>query len=145
MNLISNEEILMYGDNKQITLTTHRIRQENTEWGKLHLSSIMLEHITSCEYSRKSNPVLVLFGIGLICIGVYFDNNNSQEPAAGFFIIGILLIIGYFYTTKRGLTISSPSAKITLNTKGMKDENIKLFIDNLESAKNERYGRTRIN
>ena len=39
MNLIADEQILMKSDNKQITLSTHRIRQENkSEWGNLYLS-----------------------------------------------------------------------------------------------------------
>ena len=43
MNLMINEKVLMDGDHKQITLTTHRIRQENKSWGQLDLVSIMLE------------------------------------------------------------------------------------------------------
>jgi hypothetical protein len=141
MNLMTDEKVLMDGDHKQITLTTHRIRQENKSWGQLDLVSIMLEEVTSCEYSRKSRPIFLITGILLGAFAVFFGlqgDSNNESIFGGLLLLGLLLIIFYFFTIKRGLFISSATAKIKLNTKGMKDENIKSFIDKIELAKNDR-------
>jgi hypothetical protein len=138
MNLLPEEKILMEGDNKQITLTTHRIRQENKSWGKIDLTSIMLEHVTSCEYIKKSQPLFLILGILLAALGLLFGN-EKEELGIGLLFFSFMLFIIYFFTIKRGLFISSASAKVILNTKGMKDDNIKSFIDKLEAAKNDRF------
>ncbi len=136
-----DEKILMDGDYKQITLTTHRIRQEKKTWGQVDLVSIMLEQVTSCEYSKKSRPLFLI--VGLLTVGLAFytlsqGGGDTKEIAGGLVLFGLVFIIIYFFTFKHGLFISSASAKIKLNTKGMKDENIKSFIDKLEVAKNNR-------
>jgi hypothetical protein len=141
-NLMTGETILMEGDNKQITLTTHRIRQENETWGQLNLVSIMLEHVTSCEYSKKSRPIFLITGLLLSGFALYIESQNegvARSISGSILLFGIVLIIAYFFTIKRGLFISSATAKIKLDTKGMKDENIKSLIDKLEVAKNDRF------
>lgn len=141
MNLMPDEKILMDGDYKQITLTTHRIRQENKLWGKVELTSIMLEHVTSCEYIKKSFPQLLILGLLFVGFAIFIGSQSSDDLliiGSGLLLAGLLLIISYFFTFKRGLFISSASAKVILNTKGMKDENIKSFIEKLEFAKNDR-------
>jgi hypothetical protein len=141
MKMLENETKLMEGDNKQIILTSHRIRQEYRIFGKLRLKSIMLEHITSCEYDKKSNPLLLIIGILAIGFGIAVLNSiGHNEELIGIIsiIAGTILIIAYLTTIKKLLYISSPSAKILINTDGMKDENIIAFIDRIEEAKNDR-------
>lgn len=141
MNLMTDEKILMDGDYKQITLTTHRIRQENKSWGKVDLTSIMLENVTSCEYSKKSRPIFLMFGLLLAGFALFIGSQgggDSQNIGGGLLLAGVVLIVIFFFTIKRGLFISSASAKVILNTNGMKDENINSFIDKLELAKNDR-------
>jgi hypothetical protein len=141
MNLMTNEKILMEDDHKQITLTTHRIRQENKSWGHLMLISIMLEEVTSCEYRKKSRPIFLIIGILLGGFAVFIAGQGGEDApsiSGGLLLLGLVLIVFYFFTIKRGLFISSATAKIKLNTKGMKDENIKSFINKLEVAKNYR-------
>jgi hypothetical protein len=141
MNLMTDEKVLMDGDYKQITLTTHRIRQENKSWGQVDLVSIMLEEVTSCEYSKKSRPIFLIIGLLFVGFAIFIggqDGSDAQNIAGIALLVGLLLIVFYFFTIKRGLLISSATAKIRLNTKGMKDENIKSFIDKLEVAKNDR-------
>jgi len=142
MNLITDEKILMDGDYKQIILTTHRIRQEIKSWGQIDLVSIMLEDVTSCEYSKKSNPIFLILGILVCGFGVFTGTQGGGSEAlnisGGILLAGIILILVFFFTIKHGLFISSASSKIKLNTKGMKYDNIKAFIDKLESAKSER-------
>jgi hypothetical protein len=142
MNLMTDEKVLMDGDYKQITLTTHRIRQENKLWGQVNLVSIMLEEVTSCEYCKETRPVFLIIGLLLSGLAILIFSEGGDEAqyiSDGLLLVGILLISIYFFTIKHGLFISSVSAKIKLNTKGMKYENIKAFIDKLEFAKNDRF------
>lgn len=60
MKLIDNEVNILVSDDKTIVLSSKRIRQENKQWGKLQIKSITLEHVTSCEYDRKSNPICLV-------------------------------------------------------------------------------------
>lgn len=138
MKLIINEVKILESDDKSVVLTSHRIRQENKQWGKMQIKSLMLEHITSCEYDRKSNPIFLI--IGLIAFvfgaGLSFGGGNQQsEMGIISAVIGFVLLIFYWITIRKGLIVSSPSAKIIMNTNGMKDESIKSFIDKLEEAK----------
>jgi hypothetical protein len=139
MKLIDNETKILESDDKSIILTSHRIRQESKQWGKMQIKSIMLEHVSSCEYDRKSNPIYLI--IGLIAMifgaGLAFGGNQGEIGLIGV-AIGFVLLIFYWITIRKGLLVSSSSAKIVMNTNGMKDENIKTFIDKLEEAKNIR-------
>lgn len=137
MELLENEEILMTGDYKQITLTTHRIRQEAKSWGTTNLTSILLEHITSCEYSRKSNPIQAIIGVAAILLALGLGSeigNNSQYLTGILLLFGLIQLFLFFRNYKQRLYISSPSAKISLDTSGMKNENIIKFINKLEEA-----------
>ena len=140
MILMTDEKIIMEGDYKQIILTTHRIRQENKVWGNINITSIMLEQVNSCEYKKKSKPIYLIVGILFLISGYMYRENGAPDIASGFGLFGLLLFLIYPFTRKRGLFISSASAKIVVNTKGFKDENIKSFIDKLEIAKNDRLG-----
>ncbi len=136
-----NEKVLMNGDYDQITLTTHRIRQENKSWGKIDLVSIMLEEVTSCEYNKKSKPFILIIGLLIIGFSLFIERQNSiysENMYNALLLIGVACVLFYLLTIKRGLFISSPTAKIKLNTSGMNDDNIKSFIDKLEIAKNNR-------
>jgi hypothetical protein len=138
MKLINNEVNILESDDKTVVLTSHRIRQENKQWGKMQIKSVMLEHVTSCEYDRKSNPIFLIIGLVVLVFaaGLSFGGNSGQGDigiiSAG---VGIVLLIFYFITIRKGLIVSSPSAKIVMNTNGMKDESIRTFIDKLEEAK----------
>lgn len=137
MKLIDNETKLLESDDKSVTLTSHRIRQENKQWGKMQIKSIMLEHVTSCEYDRKSNPMLLIIGLVFLVFGagLAFGGNYGQGEIGLIAIgTGLILVVFYWITIRKGLIVSSPSSKIIMNTNGMKDDNIKLFIDKLEEA-----------
>jgi len=141
MKLMDKESLLLESDDKQIFLTSHRIRQESKQWGKLKIKSIMLEHVSSCEYVKTSQPLFLILGIiGLILgIALIISGEHSSVQIAGVSIlVGICFLLTYWMSTKKVLFVSSSSSKILINTVRLKDENIKAFINTLETAKNER-------
>lgn len=97
----------------------------------------MLEHVTSCEYIKKSRPIFLIFGILIAGFGLLIGS-QKEELGIALLFSGFVFFAFYLFTIKRGLFISSASARIILNTKGMKEENIKSFIERLEAAKNDR-------
>ncbi|NCC19043.1 MAG: hypothetical protein EOM29_08910 [Bacteroidia bacterium] len=138
LNLLENEKILK--DYDKIILTSHRIQSLFGSKSNFNLTSIMLEHITSCEYKRKTSPILGILGIISLLSGFYFFFNSSNISELGviLFVIGILLIIAYYFTaTSNSLVISSPTAKIGIRLE--KQEDVIDFINTLESAKNKRF------
>lgn len=145
---MENESTLMESLDKQVVLTSHRIRQECKLWGEFHLKSIMLEDITSCEYTRTSSPTILVLSIVLASFGFIsacFGDYEMIRLGALIFLMGLVFIILYLLTNRKRLIISSPTCKITMKTKRMKDESIKEFIEKLEKAKNERYLKRKYN
>jgi len=143
MKTITNENSILESNDKEITLTSHRIRQEKKRFGKLEITSIMLEEVCSCEYNRKSKPLFLILGILLVALGfgftaIYINRFDSAAIGMLSIVIGAVCIFIYWFTIKKALIISSSAAKIYMNTKGMKEDNIKGFIDKLEAAKSER-------
>lgn len=136
LNLLENEVILK--DYDRIILTSHRIQSLFGSKRNFNLTSIMLEHITSCEYKRKTSPIFLTLGIISFLSGFYFFFISSSKSELGviLFVIGILLIIAYFTATSNSLVISSPTAKIGIRLE--KQEDVIDFINTLESAKNKR-------
>lgn len=144
MKLIDNEVRILVSDDKTIVLTSKRIRQENKQWGKLQIKSIMLEHVTSCEYDRKSNPIFLVVGFVFIAFAAassFSGGHDWEEIALLAGCMGLLFIIFFWMTIRKALIVSSPTTKILMNTNGMEDESIKTFIDKLEEAKADSYGR----
>jgi hypothetical protein len=144
MTKFDSETNLLESDNKEIILTTHRIRQEIKTMGNLKIKSIMLEEISGCEYDKKSKFWLLIIGIAGIIIGIGIflaaGGGGNVESGSGLIIllVGLISTISYFFTIKKGLLISSSSCYISMNVKGMSVENIISFIDRVEKAKNER-------
>ncbi len=131
MELFIGESLLSQADNGEITLTTHRIWQKGAEGNKSYQTSIMLEHVTSCEVSEERNFKILGLGIALLFFALAI-----QEPLlAG---IGVLAFIAYFLTKKSYICIKSPSATIQFDTSGLTTESIESIINKIEKAKHER-------
>src|SRR5438105_452217 len=52
MKTLVNEVELLESNNREVVLTSHRIRQDSRDGGIKHLKSIMLESITGCEFKK---------------------------------------------------------------------------------------------
>ncbi|MEA5405479.1 hypothetical protein VB776_21245 [Arcicella sp. DC2W] len=132
MKLFPNEKIVLESDNKSIILTTHRIFQQSDGLGSQETTSIMLEHISSCQTYVQFNWILI--GIA-ICVGMFSLGSGSIE--LGIFLCGVLLAT--FYLTKKSMIlIKSPTATIKIDTGNMNTEAISKFVDKVEQTKYER-------
>jgi hypothetical protein len=119
MTSIENEKLLIESDNKQIRLTTHRLRYYETPTQNANFTSIMLDRISSIELNYYKSSIWLLI-IGIITIPI---------------IIGIILIILFFTSKRHVVTITPDGGKpIIFQTKGMKRDFLEDFIDKVEDT-----------
>ena len=140
MNKMKDEKIIMESDNTELTLTTHRIRHDTKVLGKANVTSIMLEELCSCSLKYKSNVILLILGIligGVLIIGSLVSGDESTiAPGV---ILALIFLGAYFFSKKKILSFSSGGDTINLPVSNISLESAKNFIDEIETAKNDRY------
>jgi hypothetical protein len=138
-HLFEDEHILTESNTTEIVLTSHRLRQTISSWGKVNITSIMLEKISSIEVRYESSFILIPMGIVAIGYGVMNSHEPDSSIAAACFIGGLLILMIYLATRKHIISIRSDGgATMKFHTKGMKSEVVIDFINKVERAKNER-------
>jgi len=141
--LIHGESILSYSDNGLLTLTTHRVRYLNHEWGRANFISIMLEKVSSVQITYLSYPVWLGIGGFLILIGLMWDYRDTQSQVI-LIVAGIAAIVAYFTARTSVCVIAADGgAKIQFRTDGMSTETLIEMMDKIERAKNDRVAQVR--
>ncbi|RLD83952.1 MAG: hypothetical protein DRJ10_02460 [Bacteroidetes bacterium] len=116
MNPLQNEKPITESSNRQVMLTTHRLRYHESASRNANFTSIMLDKISSIELTYQSNVWLLIIGILTIPI-----------------IVGIILIILFFTTKKHVVSIIPDGGKpIVFETRGMKRDYLEDFINKVE-------------
>lgn len=135
-SLFEGEEILLSSGDKAITLTNKRLRQNESSAGRVHITSIHLEKISSVEIHFKSWILILVLGILLLIGGVIGLIQADKNVSTGAFILGGIFIVIYFITRRHLITVASDGgAKINIIAKGMKRENVLDFVNKIENAK----------
>lgn len=141
MKLMSEEKLTLESDNKNLILTTHRIRfTQKLGWGKMKVTSIMLESLDACMFRHIGKNFLLITAVLSFIIGLALE--ISEKQGEELFIIGLLtsiiLFAVYFFTRKGVITLYAGSITMNIQVKGMSVEKIIDFIDEIEKAKNDR-------
>lgn len=135
-SLFEGEEILLSSDDKTITLTNKRLRQNESSTGRAHITSIHLEKISSIEIHYKSWVLILILGILLAIGGSLLLTQGESELSTGAYILGGIFVLIYFITRRHLITVASGGgAKINMIAKGMKRENVLDFVNRIENAK----------
>ena len=134
--LLNNEQVITQSNWNAITLTNLRLRYSDSQWGKAHIVSLLLEKISSIEINYRSKTIFVILAIA----GGLIAEANGKGEFIGIGIgAGAVLIILYLFSRKHYLTISSDGGgKIHFHTKGIKREKVLDFINQLENAIKQR-------
>jgi hypothetical protein len=148
--LMQNENILTESDNGQITLTTHRLRYDNSVFSKAKIVSIMLENISSIEVDYKSWFLMLILAIIGGAMGVAMSVMGANEQAsdlqtAGFIILvfAVIFLLIYLFSRRHVVSVASKGgAKIVFFTKRIGRGSVIEFIDKIEKAQNERVMQT---
>lgn len=144
MSLFQDERIITSSKNDTLILTNKRIRKQENRGSSKYLGSIHLEKISSIEMAFTAYWLILVAGIISFLIGAaqlfvdFGGSYNSPEMMLSALVIGGILLALYFGTRKHVITISSDGgAKIVVETKGMKSEDVLDFIHKIEWAKHE--------
>ena len=139
MSLIPKEKILLESNEGWFQLTSHKVRLNSIYNGSGNVVSIMLEHITSCEVAKRSNPIwLVLATLTFLAGGFITAKIEKESPAIIGIVTSVIFIVIYFATRSQFLSVLSPSSQINLDTKDLALEKILEVIDEIEAAKDKR-------
>jgi hypothetical protein len=140
MNYFTDEKMLIESDNNVLVLTTHRVRYDaigkGSGWAdRTELVSIMLEELSSCAITRTSYPLLLLLALAGLVLAILVEGGS---------IVGIALAVlfagGFFLSQRQVLLLtSSGGGKIQINTANMSLQAVREFVDEIESAKNQRF------
>lgn len=119
MTALDNETLIIESTNKQIRLTSHRLRYHETPKWNSDYTSIMLDKISSIELTYYKSSIWVLI-IGIATIPI---------------IVGLILIYMFFASKRHVISITPDGGKpIIFETKGMKRKFLDEFIDKVEDA-----------
>ncbi len=140
MKMLKDEKILKELKNKELFLTTHRIRNKTIDVGKEDVTSIMLEELCSCSFKYRVKIILLILGIFLDATGIYLYTavSSSNDLVPWCIILGIIFIAAYFFSKKKILSFKSAGDSISLYVPDLNLESAIKFIDEVETAKNDR-------
>jgi glucan phosphoethanolaminetransferase (alkaline phosphatase superfamily) len=137
IKLFDGEKIVSQSEHRlvELTLTSHRISYEYSVWGNSYNQNIALEHITSCENKYTSQIVFAIVSVGCLIFGLSIGTEISIVIG---FVLFLVFAIIYVYTKQNNIIIGSPSTKMKIDVKGMKNETIIDFINLIEETKYKR-------
>jgi len=121
-------------------LTNKRVRYQNKSLdNSLIISSILLENISSIELHYTNNLNLLIIGILSSFTGlgltVLSENTNHSHIALLILIIGLCLLLLYFFSRKLFLTIySKGGGKINFSLKNLSKAASIHLINTIEQA-----------
>ena len=117
MTVFENEKLILESDNKQIRLTSHRLRYYENSTRNANFTSIMLDKISSIELTYYKTNIWLLI-IGIITIPI---------------VIGLVLIYMFFTSKRHVISVTPDGGKpIVFETKGMERGFLENFIDKVE-------------
>jgi len=132
ITLLPYEDVVTTFHNGILTLTTKRVRYHNISLSDSKFVSMALDSIASCGLITKSYPVLILFALIAIVVGLANNGVNQVTSIA----VGVFLFISYFMTRRAFLSIaSSGGEKIEMLVKGIKPDLVISFLELVESEK----------
>jgi hypothetical protein len=126
MQLMPGESVVASLGN--ITLTTRRIHFEKSEWGSKKITTITLDHLTSCNLESHSKPLLVVLTVlaGVLAVVVQWSV---------FWLPTVVLFIAWFFTRRKAIVLRSASDKIEYFGSFGKWSDLQRFLNKVQTAK----------
>jgi len=137
LQLLPNEQIITQSSNNAVILTTHRIYYEYSKKGNSNNQSIMLKDIITCNY-RFSSQIIFLIFAGICLIGGFLGILNNDIHILRTLIVTTIFIALYLMTRLKYIIITSKNNKMKIRLEGMKKEQVKVFINKIEQARNNK-------
>lgn len=161
MKLLENEEILWESKNKQLLLTTHRLREIHNSFFGSTIKSIMLEELNSCELRTTRQfrflKQAVLYFV-IINVAVYILNNflfnaelfkfffgeahigpeNAQFIFYSSIAVSVAFILSFFISVKKVFSFYTASTNIDFQLRWLDFDERESFISKVEDSKDKR-------
>jgi hypothetical protein len=100
----------------------------------------MLEEVASCETKRWHYPWLLIAALFPPLAAAYpFPGMDWGGLLIVGLLISLVLVFVYLMTRQQVVLIASAGTKILLNTQTWSVSQVRVLIDKLETAKNDRY------
>jgi hypothetical protein len=136
-NLLPGERIITQSDKEIITLTNHRICEQQTGMLGNRNQTISLNDIVSITQRKLGFwGLLVAFAV-IIGFGIFEDDIVEPELIKFIFIISVVPLILFFLTQRIVVVIASASGKITIYFNRTKSAQAAEFVNKVEQAKHE--------
>jgi hypothetical protein len=161
MKYLNNEEKLWESKNKQLLLTTHRLREVDKSFFGSTIKSIMLEELTFCELrttkdSRFLRGAVIIFLLlnGVVILLNHFlfkaeigkllfeDAHIGPDIAGPIFYLSIALGLTYFalfaFSIKKTFYFYTTDMAIEFQQRWLGFDERESFISKVEAAKDQR-------
>lgn len=133
---MQGETIITKSDNGLIELTNYKIRLQSESFGQSEIVSILLTEVSAIQVHFKSYVPAFIAGILFLLVGIGMGAGSAGGPFLLFFLLGVALLIYYFYTRKHVVSVVSRSGlSLDFESKGMRRDAMKKFINQIEEAK----------
>lgn len=162
MRLLDKEEIIWESNNKNLILTSHRLRKMHQSFLGNSIKSIMLEELSSSElqskreyyYLRQAIYYFLFINIAVYILNHYlfkaelfkffFDEVYIGPNTSGiiFYIsiaVSIALIVRYFLSVKKVFSFYATYMTIDFQLRRLDFEEQEGFISKVEAAKDKRH------
>ncbi len=141
MKFMNGEKLILESDNKNLILTTHRIRFiQKLGFGKTEVISIMLENLDGCKfrYIGKKHFLIIAFLSFVTGLTLEVLRPSNNEIFITGLIISLIFYILYYITRKAVISLYAGELTMNVLVKRMGIEKVTDFIDEVEKAKNDR-------
>lgn len=140
MRLLNGETVAVKSPSGVVMVTNQRVVLEYQFTGDSGLTSIPLESLDSCQFSRTSKPILLILSIVAFALTLFvavgMEYQSSVRVGIVPFAAGVVLLILYFRSRQTLLRILSARSEIELA--GFTHETASEFILMIDWAKTSR-------
>lgn len=138
MNYLPGEAPVMTSDDRNLVLTTHRIRYDRKGWGDGRVISIMLESLCSCEISYERYPILLAIAAAVLLLTVTAVDSVPAIVVLVGVVLTVVLIAAFASMRRQVICLASSGASIRLNVSSINITYVLDFLDAVEHAKAKR-------
>ena len=137
--MIPEEETLLESNAGVFLLTSHKVRFNSVSGGSGSVVSIMLEHVSGCEIVKRTKPVFLVLAAVFFAAGTLASiQDGGLVPILIGFAFAVVFVVAYYRTRSQVLAVSSPSARMAIDTAGMALDAVLDAIGQIEAAKDRR-------
>jgi hypothetical protein len=132
--LLENEKVISYSDDKSITLTNQRVVFKSDNSSLTRSTSIMLEQLSSVEYQHERKAYLTLLTLLFALVGIVLGLGGTDK-AIIFLGLAMICFVLYKNSQKSNLVFTTAGNAIKMPVSGVEKSGIEKFINDVEQAK----------